>query len=70
MFEQSFGQYLLSMKRASGRLGDLAKAASRDPSFPRDGRPEDVAKLLRRHRALPEFHAAMQDAIAEWQSLN
>lgn len=70
MFEQSFGSYLLSKKRAPGRLGDLAQAAARDPQFPRDGRPEDVARLLRHHRALPEFHEAMEDAVTEWQMLN
>jgi len=70
MSNQSFGQFLLSKKQASGALGELAQSAARDPRFPRNGSPQDVSKVLHKYEAPPEFHEAMEDAVTEWQSLN
>jgi predicted Zn-dependent protease len=69
MSEQSFGQFLLAQKGASGALGELALAASKDPKFPKQGKPEDVAKLLHAQQAPAEFHEAMVEAVADWQAL-
>lgn len=68
MPEQSFGQFLLSQKSASGALGELAQAAAKDPKFPKQGEPKDVATLLHTQQAPPEFHEAMEDAVAEWMA--
>lgn len=69
MSDQSFGQFLLGKHKDTGTLGELAQAAARDPRFPRSGTPEQVSKLLNQNQAPPEFHDALEDAVAEWRSL-
>lgn len=70
MSDQSFGQFLLSQKGAPGALGELAQAAAKDPHFPKQGGPNDVAKVLHTQQAPPEFHEAMEEAVGEWLALN
>lgn len=69
MSQQAFGQFLLTKQQAPGTLGELAAAAASDPKFPRQGKPEDVSLLLNRHQAPGDWHDALEDAVAEWQSL-
>lgn len=70
MSTQSFGQFLLAQKNATGALGELAKAAAADPKFPKQGSPVDVSKRLHQHEAPAEFHEAMEDAVSEWTALH
>jgi uncharacterized protein YozE (UPF0346 family) len=53
---QSFGQFLLSQKSASGSLGELAQIAARDPKFPRNGTPEQISHLLNQQEADIAYH--------------
>ena len=65
---ESFGQYLLSLKDASGSLGDLVAAARADPRFPRRGSPEDVRKRLNEMQAVGDMHAALDEAETDWRN--
>lgn len=68
MSNQPFGSFLLSLKNTGGVIGELAQAAAKDPSFPREGSPRDVSQLLNRQQAPGEFHEALEDAEAVWRA--
>lgn len=61
-----FGRWLLAQSGRDGMIGDLAKHASKDPRFPKDGDFEEVAKRLNSASADPDRHEALADAELDW----
>jgi len=65
---EPFGAWLLKQKDRKGWVGDLAKAALRDPAFPKRGDPDDVRKRLRDLHADGDTFEALDDAELDWAS--
>ncbi|WCT75062.1 hypothetical protein PQ455_07555 [Sphingomonas naphthae] len=61
-----FGLWLLDQRRRPGWIGDLARAAERDPLFPRLGMPFDVMARVREGMADGDPQAAVDAAANEW----
>ncbi len=61
-----FGTWLLGQAKRDDQVGDLARAAHRDPRFPIDGGYEDVSERLNKLEADPDMHVALEDAELEW----
>ncbi|PHP19531.1 hypothetical protein CG471_11775 [Sphingobium sp. IP1] len=61
-----FGRWLLSQMKREDAIGELAKAARRDPKFPINGAVKDVASRLNKLDADPDMHCALDDAELEW----
>lgn len=65
---QPFGRWLVTQKDRDGWIGDLARAAAADRSFPRSGDPEAVRAHLRAQMAEGDMFAAVDDAEVDWLS--
>lgn len=61
-----FATWLLGQSKRDDPIGDLARAAHRDPRYPIDGAVEDVAGRLNKLEADPDMHIALEDAELEW----
>ena len=64
-----FGRFILSKKQAPGEVGELAKAAARDASFPVEGSPREVSQRLNQVQAPCEYHELIEELEAEWRSV-
>lgn len=62
----NFARWLLKQMKRDDRIGELAKAAHRDPRFPVDGSVKDVSARLNKLEADPDMHVALEDAELEW----
>lgn len=62
----NFSRWLLSQKKRDDAVGELAKAAHRDPKFPIDGSVQDVSARLNKLEADPDMHFALEDAELEY----
>lgn len=51
-----------------GLIGQLAKAALPDRSFPRNCTPDEMRERLSKLGADPEMHEALDDAELDWAS--
>ena len=65
---ETFGEWLLAQKDATGSMADLIAAAKADRSFPRRGSPDDVRKRLNEMQADGDMHAVVDDAETDWLS--
>jgi uncharacterized protein YozE (UPF0346 family) len=61
-----FGPWLLAQQKRDDAIGELAKAAHRDPKFPINGDVKAVAARLSKLEADPDMHCALEDAELEW----
>jgi len=61
-----FGQWLINQAPREDAIGELAKAAKRDPQFPRDGDFKAVSARLNQLEADPDMHIALEDAELDW----
>ena len=66
---EPFGQWLVTQIHRDGWIGDLAKAAKADRSFPRDGDPEAVRVHLGSKQAESDMLEAVDDAETIWLRL-
>lgn len=64
----NFARWLLGQKKRDDAIGELAKAAFRDPKFPIDGDVEEVSGRLNKLEADPDMHCALEDAELEYLS--
>ncbi|MFY9350096.1 MAG: hypothetical protein WBL20_14325 [Sphingobium sp.] len=62
----NFGRWLLAQQKRDDQIGELAKAAHRDPKYPIDGAVQDVSARLNKLEADPDMHIALEDAELEW----
>ena len=62
----NFATWLLGQGKREDGIGDLARAAHRDPRYPIHGAMEDVAARLNKLEADPDMHVALEDAELEW----
>lgn len=58
----SFAEWLIAQGKRPGLIGDLAKAAKLDRSFPREGSAEDVRARFSAAGADGDAFAALDDA--------
>jgi uncharacterized protein YozE (UPF0346 family) len=65
----SFGAWLLAQHSREDAIGELARQARRDPSFPRTGSPKDVSKRLNEIGADSDIHLVLDDAELDWLAL-
>lgn len=63
---QSFCRWLIKQGSRGGFVGDLATAASKDRTFPRDGDIEDARKWLQASRASGDDWEALEDAELDY----
>lgn len=61
-----FGAWLITQIGRSGWIGDLAKAAKVDRTFPRDGDPDSVRAHLNGKQADSDMLEAVNDAERSW----
>ena len=66
---QPFGSWLITQINRSGWIGDLAKAAKADRTFPRDGDPDSVRAHLSGKQADSDMLEAVDDAERIWARL-
>lgn len=66
---EAFGRWLLAQKDRGDWIDDLAKAARRDPAFPKSGTVDEVRDRLRVLGADPDAFEALDDAELDWLSL-
>ncbi len=66
---EPFGQWLVTQGHRDGWIGDLAKAAKADRSFPRDGDPDAVRAHLHTKQAESDMLEAVDDAETIWLRL-
>ncbi|SCW56118.1 hypothetical protein SAMN02927924_01362 [Sphingobium faniae] len=64
----NFARWLLAQQKRDDQIGELAKAARRDPRFPIEGCVADVGTRLNKLEADPDMHCALEDAELEWLS--
>lgn len=62
----NFARWLIAQKAREDMIGDLAKAASRDPAYPLDGDHDAVSARLNQLSAESEMHIALDDAELDW----
>ena len=62
----SFGTWLLTQITEDGWIGDLAKAAKADRSFPRNGDPDAVRLHLSSKQADSDMFEALDAAEIAW----
>ena len=62
---ETFTDWLLDQADRDDPIGDVARDASKDKSFPK-GSPDDVRGYLR-HRSSAACREALEDAIEEYQ---
>lgn len=63
-----FGEWLLTQSGRRGWIGDLAKAAKGDRSFPKKGSPDQVRRRLQALGADGDAFEALDDAELDWAS--
>lgn len=63
---EQFGAWLIGQHSQPGWIGDLARAAAADRTFPRSGDPDTVRGHLNRMHAEPDMFEALEDAEALW----
>lgn len=61
-----FGTWLLKQVHRDDPIGNLAKAAAADRSFPRSGDVKAISKRLNIAGADPEMHQALEEAELDW----
>lgn len=61
-----FGEWLLQQTGRRGWIGDLAKAAKADRTFPKRGSPEDLRQRLQKSGADGDAFEALEDAELDW----
>jgi len=66
---EPFGAWLLCQVARDGWIGDLAKAAKADRTFPKEGDPDAVRKHLSDNRAESDMLEAIDDAERAWLCL-
>lgn len=64
-----FGTWLLAQHARPGWVGDLAKAAKADRTFPRLGDPDAVRLHLNKMQAESDMFEAMDDAERLWSPI-
>lgn len=64
-----FGTWLLAQIKRDDDVGDLAKVASRDPRWPREGDYKAASKYLNSVGASVEMHDALAEAESNWLAL-
>lgn len=60
------GRWLLNQQSRSDQIGELARAAKRDPGFPAEGDYTAISKRLNEVQADGEMHGALDDAELDW----
>lgn len=65
---EPFGEWLLRQSSRKDWIGDLAKAAKADRSFPKGGTVDDVRRRLQEQGADGDVHEALDDAELDWAS--
>jgi len=65
---EPFGAWLIAQADAKGWIGDLAKAAKADRTFPKQGTPDNVRKRLQEMGADGDAFEALDDAEMSWSS--
>ena len=68
MQHEPFGRWLLAQHDRGDWIDETARAARKDPNFPRDGTPEDMRGHLRALSAEGDIFAAIDDAEVDWLS--
>lgn len=63
---EQFGTWLIGQHGRPGWIGDLARSAAGDRTFPRSGDPEKVRGHLNRIHAEADMFEALEDAEALW----
>lgn len=63
---EPFGSWLITQTGRSDWIGDLAKAAKGDRSFPRNADPEAVRAHLSEKQAESDMLEAIDDAERSW----
>jgi len=63
---EQFGGWLICQQRGPGWIGDLARAAAADRTFPRSGNPDTVRDHLNRMHAEADMFEALEDAESLW----
>jgi len=63
---EPFGAWLVMQTGRTGWIGDLAKAAKGDRSFPRNGDPDAVRAHLSEKQAESDMLEAVDDAERSW----
>lgn len=61
-----FGKFILAQKDREDTIGTLAKVASTDPRFPRDGDYRKVSAYLNSVSAPGEMQDALAEAELDW----
>jgi hypothetical protein len=67
---EPFGKWLLAQRDRGDWVDALATAARADRAFPKNGDPEAVRAHLRQQQADGDVFQAVDDAEADWQSVN
>ena len=65
---EPFGTWLLRQTKRDGWVGDLAKGAKADRTFPKNGSPDDVRKHIHKQGADGDMFEAVDDAETDWLS--
>lgn len=63
------GRWLLKQKGRVDAIGELAKAAAADPSFPKDGDYKAISARLNAIGADGDMHMALEEAETDWLCL-
>jgi len=63
---EQFGTWLIGQYCRPGWIGDLARSAAGDQTFPRSGDPKKVRGHLNRIHAEADMFEALEDAEALW----
>jgi hypothetical protein len=67
---EPFGKWLLAQRDHGDWVDELASAARAHRTFPKNGDPEAVRAHLRQQQADGDVFQAVDDAEADWQSVN
>jgi hypothetical protein len=65
----AFARWLLDQQSRTDAIGELAKAAARDPGYPRHGGFKEVSARLNTLGADGDVHATLEDAELDWLAL-
>lgn len=64
-----FGQWLIEQEKREGVIGELARHAKADRSFPRNGTIKDVWKRLNTMQVEGDLYDAMEEAELDYLAL-
>ncbi|WP_278392040.1 YozE family protein [Sphingobium yanoikuyae] len=64
-----FGQWLIEQENREGAIGELAKHAKADRSFPKSGTVKDVWKRLNTMQVEGDLYDAMEEAELDYLAL-